>query len=99
MGPQYLVASHLPRKTSFHRQLLLYSLVQKRCFAAASSDSDETLQKSVFEKQGSGSCQCLLLSLSLFLTASALLLPQVRFPSHFSSDLKDLLRNLLQVNK
>ncbi|XP_038843119.1 cAMP-dependent protein kinase catalytic subunit alpha-like, partial [Salvelinus namaycush] len=26
------------------------------------------------------------------------LLPQVRFPSHFSSDLKDLLRNLLQVD-
>jgi hypothetical protein len=25
-------------------------------------------------------------------------LAQVRFPSHFSSDLKDLLRNLLQVN-
>jgi len=25
-------------------------------------------------------------------------LPQVRFPSHFSSDLKDLLRNLLQVD-
>lgn len=24
--------------------------------------------------------------------------PQVRFPSHFSSDLKDLLRNLLQVD-
>ena len=25
--------------------------------------------------------------------------PQVRFPSHFSSDLKDLLRNLLQVRR
>lgn len=31
---------------------------------------------------------------SLFLSS----LPQVRFPSHFSSDLKDLLRNLLQVD-
>ena len=29
---------------------------------------------------------------------SALLSLQVRFPSHFSSDLKDLLRNLLQVD-
>ena len=27
-----------------------------------------------------------------------LLFRQVRFPSHFSSDLKDLLRNLLQVD-
>lgn len=29
---------------------------------------------------------------------AALCCPQVRFPSHFSSDLKDLLRNLLQVD-
>ena len=25
-------------------------------------------------------------------------LPQIRFPSHFTADLKDLLRNLLQVD-
>lgn len=31
----------------------------------------------------------------IFLTAVSV---QVRFPSHFSSDLKDLLRNLLQVD-
>ena len=33
-----------------------------------------------------------------FLSLSVLSTRQVRFPSHFSSDLKDLLRNLLQVD-
>ena len=32
------------------------------------------------------------------LTSSHLFLCQVRFPSHFTADLKDLLRNLLQVD-
>lgn len=34
----------------------------------------------------------------VLLHSSSALLCQVRFPSHFSSDLKDLLRNLLQVS-
>lgn len=39
-----------------------------------------------------------LLLISFMFRTSSCLLSQVRFPSHFSSDLKDLLRNLLQVS-
>merc|ERR1712016_379639 len=37
-------------------------------------------------------------STTCYITCVFIIHPQVRFPSHFSSDLKDLLRNLLQVD-